>query len=380
MSVTESTDVLIIGGGCAGLSLGVALQQLDNPPKTLIIEPRDRYENDRTWSFWAPQQHVLSHLVSKRWSSSLYGKSGHSNERLNHPTTPYQTIEASAFYKWATACVEASEAVDLALDEAMLSIENVQDQWVIETSKRRLVASSVVDTRPPSAKQTATATLYQCFIGDYITTPDVLDDSALELMSDMSTDQHGFLFSYLLPLSPHHALVEVTRFATSALDWSVLEADMTALKARRGWSQATIHRSERSRLPMGMAPSLSTDPTFVFAGTPGGALRAASGYGFWRIQRWAQSCAEALVSKGHPIPHPTEPLLQKWMDQLFLLVLTHEPQRAATLFHALYTGVKPDRLIRFLSDESDLLDKLAVIAALPPAPFLRTLKKLWFGK
>ena len=378
--MTESTDVLIVGGGCSGLSLGHALGQQTDPPKTLIIEPRARYENDRTWSFWAPKEHTLSHLVSQRWQSSLYGRIGLKTQRLDHRRTPYQTIEAISFYQWAMDSIAASHKVTLSLDEAMLSIEKIQGKWVIKTSKRTVIASSVIDTRPPSAEQMATATLYQCFIGEYITTPEPLDDSTVELMTDMRADEHGFLFNYILPLTPHLALVEVTRFSRSALNWSVLEADMKALKAHRGWQQASIHRTERSRLPMGMTPSLSTDPTYVFAGTPGGALRAASGYGFWRIQRWAWLCAEALVLQGHPISHPAEPVIQKWMDQLFLLVLTHEPQRAPELFDALYTRLRPDRLIRFLSDESDLVDKLAVVGALPPAPFLRTLTKLWFGK
>ena len=47
-------DYVIIGGGCAGLSLAYELdlhQKLSN--KTLaIIEPRKEYLRDKTWSFW----------------------------------------------------------------------------------------------------------------------------------------------------------------------------------------------------------------------------------------------------------------------------------------------------------------------------------------
>ena len=46
-------DYIIIGGGCAGLSLAYELDEhkkLEN--KTLaIIEPRDEYKKDKTWSF-----------------------------------------------------------------------------------------------------------------------------------------------------------------------------------------------------------------------------------------------------------------------------------------------------------------------------------------
>ena len=52
-------DFIIIGGGCAGLSLAYELEinnKLKN--KTLaIIEPRDKYNKDKTWSFWKTFPH-----------------------------------------------------------------------------------------------------------------------------------------------------------------------------------------------------------------------------------------------------------------------------------------------------------------------------------
>ena len=52
-------DYVIIGGGCAGLSLAYELEvhkKLEN--KTLaIIEPRNEYKRDKTWSFWKVLDH-----------------------------------------------------------------------------------------------------------------------------------------------------------------------------------------------------------------------------------------------------------------------------------------------------------------------------------
>ena len=52
-------DYIILGGGCAGLSLAYELEihkKLKN--KTLaIIEPRIEYKRDKTWSFWK----IISH-------------------------------------------------------------------------------------------------------------------------------------------------------------------------------------------------------------------------------------------------------------------------------------------------------------------------------
>ncbi len=51
--MNQHFDLVIIGGGCAGLSLAYQLSQFgENCPKTLIIEERELYTNDRTWCFW----------------------------------------------------------------------------------------------------------------------------------------------------------------------------------------------------------------------------------------------------------------------------------------------------------------------------------------
>ena len=62
-------DYVIIGGGCAGLSLAYELEihnKLEN--KTLaIIEPRLEYKKDKTWSFWKVANHNFNDCVKKNW-------------------------------------------------------------------------------------------------------------------------------------------------------------------------------------------------------------------------------------------------------------------------------------------------------------------------
>ena len=62
-------NYVIIGGGCAGLSLAYELEiheKLKN--KTLaIIEPRKEYKRDKTCSFWKVAPHKFDDLVKKNW-------------------------------------------------------------------------------------------------------------------------------------------------------------------------------------------------------------------------------------------------------------------------------------------------------------------------
>jgi lycopene beta-cyclase len=50
-------DLIILGGGCAGLSLARRLSELgEDCPQTVILESRSSYTDDRTWCFWWQQR------------------------------------------------------------------------------------------------------------------------------------------------------------------------------------------------------------------------------------------------------------------------------------------------------------------------------------
>ena len=70
-------DYIIIGGGCAGLSLAYELEihkKLEN--KTLaIIEPRDEYKRDKTWSFWKIKPHNFESIKETLKTADLFYES-----------------------------------------------------------------------------------------------------------------------------------------------------------------------------------------------------------------------------------------------------------------------------------------------------------------
>ena len=91
-------DYIIIGGGCAGLSLAYELEISDKlRNKTLaIIEPRDEYKKDKTWSFWKTYSHNFDDCVKKNWkyfSINIPQKTKH----LECDSFPYQTIDSGLF-------------------------------------------------------------------------------------------------------------------------------------------------------------------------------------------------------------------------------------------------------------------------------------------
>ena len=91
-------DYIIIGGGCAGLSLAYELdlhQKLSK--KTLaIVEPRKEYLRDKTWSFWKVSPHNFEDCVKKNWKEFSIKNS--SNSRIiKCDNFPYQSINSGLF-------------------------------------------------------------------------------------------------------------------------------------------------------------------------------------------------------------------------------------------------------------------------------------------
>ena len=93
-------DYVIIGGGCAGLSLAYELDlhgKLKN--KTLaIIDPRKNYERDKTWSFWKFTNHNFEDCVIKSWKDFSINFP-QKTKFVRCDQTPYQSIDSGLFYK-----------------------------------------------------------------------------------------------------------------------------------------------------------------------------------------------------------------------------------------------------------------------------------------
>ena len=92
-------DIVIIGGGCSGLSLAYQLE-INSKLKgrsLAIIDNRDRYFRDKTWSFWKVNQHDFEDCVIKSWKQfSINSKDGTLYKDCNK--YPYQSIDSGLFY------------------------------------------------------------------------------------------------------------------------------------------------------------------------------------------------------------------------------------------------------------------------------------------
>ena len=370
-------ELLILGGGCAGLSLAMQLAKLgQQAPRTRIMEQRVQFENDRTWCFWGNDDAPFSQLAAYSWKSISVGFAD-SAHRLDCKDTPYRMLAANLFYAAALSALASAPQIRLDMGCKVLTEPKFVDGlWHFETSLGRLTACNVVDTRPQAKPILGGALLWQSFYGHEIDCElPVFDASCVRLMEFSPASTQGVSFTYVLPLSSHRALVEFTVFSEAPLSTSVLASDLdTAIKRHVKGASFTVLRSEQGILPMGLVPTPihaeKQNPNYVFAGQGSGAARPATGYAFQRIQRWAEACS-ALIEQGKsPIGHPKDSALQAKMDTIFLNVIRQQPELAPSLFIDLFSRVKTQRVINFLNDCPSMLDYTAVVMALPSRPFL----------
>ncbi len=371
---SADADIVILGGGCAGLSLARRLATARCKARVIVVEPRSAYTDDRSWCFWAPSHdHAESHLVAQSWKQWRFSTLSGQTQTHEHPGMRYHYIRSQDFYDDACARIASHDAIEMKMGVRAQDVRRDSERYLVETDQGVLSTNAVVDTR--SLPGESPALLYQCFLGLEIAHPPLRPEQAhvAGLMEAMDCDRDGFHFLYVLPLGSERSLIEVTRFAQDRIDPETLRGQLDDQIIRLHGAATQCLRTESGVLPMGLTHAIpaTSGPQHVYAGLAGGALRPASGYAFQRIQHWAEACTVSILSDRGVIGHPPEPMIRGLMDQVFLHALRAEPRRGADFFMALAKRLSPDAFVRFMSDTATFGDKVSVISALPPAPFLK---------
>ena len=187
-------DYIIIGGGCAGLSLAYELdghKKLEN--KTLaIIETRDEYKKDKTWSFWKVTPHNFEDCVKKSWDNFTINIPNNT-KYVECKDKPYQTIDSGLFYQKIIDKLKQNTNICFFKN---INEVNTENSYIFNS------VSNAADSKN---------NLWQHFSGVEIETiKNSFDDEIFNLM-DFDCDQKNSVhFFYTLPYSKTKALIETT--------------------------------------------------------------------------------------------------------------------------------------------------------------------------
>ncbi len=351
-------DYIIIGGGCAGLSLAYELEihkKLKN--KSLaIIEPRGEYKRDKTWSFWKVTPHNFDDCVKKNWTNFSINITGNTNH-LECNSYPYQSVDSGLFYEKINNKLRENGNISFFNDLKEINSEN-----------------SFIFNSVPTIKKNH-LNLWQHFCGVEIETEsDFFDDSIFNLMDFDCEQRESVHFFYTLPYSKNKALVETT-WLSNMVDNSQKDYDKQIknyIEENLNLKNYKITYKEEGAIPL-FYPLNKKERNKINIGTAGGMTRLSTGYTFLNIQEHSKYIRENFENITNINKFKIAKKYQ-FLDEIFLRVLEKHPEKMSEIFFKMFEA-SPNTVIKFLSNKSNFFDDLSIILKMPKLIFIKALFK-----
>jgi lycopene beta-cyclase len=349
-------DYIIIGGGCAGLSLAYELddhKKLEN--KTLaIIETRDEYKKDKTWSFWKVTPHNFEDCVKKSWDNFTINIPNNT-KYVECKDKPYQTIDSGLFYQ--KIIDKLKQNTNICFFKNINEI-NTENSYIFNS------VSNAADSKN---------NLWQHFSGVEIETiKNSFDDEIFNLM-DFDCDQKNSVhFFYTLPYSKTKALIETTWISdlnsASLKDYDNQLKNYIENKLRI--KNYKIIFKETGAIPL-FHPKNIKKLNQVEIGTAGGMTRLSTGYTFSNIQEQSKYIRKNIENIKNTKIFSIDKKYQ-FLDNIFLKVLKNNPNEMAQIFYKMF-NCSPNTVINFLSNKSNMYEDISIISKMPKWMFLKQL-------
>ena len=349
-------DYIIVGGGCAGLSLAYELEINDKlKEKTLaIIETREVYKRDKTWSFWKVFDHNFEDCVIKSWNNFTINTSESSNE-LTNKEFPYQSIDSGKFYEKINSKLSKNSNISFFKNLNEINSEN------------SIIFNSIFENELDKSE------LWQHFQGIEIETPKNIFDEEIINLIDFNFDQRNDVhFFYTLPFSKSKALIETT-WLSDLEDKSLRDYDLQLenyIENNLGIKNYKINFTEKGAIPL-FSPSLKNNNKIINIGSAGGMTRLSTGYTFLNIQEHSRYIVNN-IDNINKVKIFSLGKKYQFLDKVFLKVLERHPEKMPKIFFNMFK-TSSNTIIKFLSNKSNITEDINIINKMPKLIFLKAL-------
>ncbi|MFK7781097.1 lycopene cyclase family protein [Psychroserpens sp.] len=373
-------DYIIIGNGLAGLQLALKLSEdsFFEDLQIALIDPSNKSENDKTWSFWEKDKSQWSSIIHNTWNkASIYT----SNKTIDLELLPYtyNSIRAIDFYNEAKARLKSKTNIHFIIEE-VASISENKKVSVTTTNKNTYSASHVFDSRIPEEflKEKANSiSIIQHFKGYVIKTEmEAFEDDRITMMDYRLKDGNQTTFMYVLPFSKTEALIEFTYFTESLVSEATYDKFIKQYIADYlNISDYTITETEIGQIPMTNYDFSKFNTRKVTKiGTGGGWVKGSTGYSFKLTEKKVAAIIENI--KANKIP--SENLFKrkyKFYDKVFLKVLKDNNDKGEWVFEKFYGKNNASTMFRFLDEESTLVEDIKIMLSLFSWSFIKAFFK-----
>ena len=378
----ERYDAILAGGGAAGLSLAYRMMHGGlSDKRILIIDLATKNANDRTWCFWSQEPELFDPIVRHRWSH-IWFHGPHRSHRWAMNPYDYRMIRGIDFYTYTLEDLRGRENVEFYtgrvndirdgdLETGEPAVVTVEDgecfaaDWVFDSLF--IPREFSVDTRRYHF-------LKQHFVGWVVRTDQPVFDPDAATFFDLRVPMRGdFRFMYLLPMSRTESLVEYTLFSSELLPREEYEGEIRAyMEVHFPGVGYEVVETEDGIIPMTEQPfPRRGGQRIMYTGTKGGRVKASTGFAFHRTQRDSQAIVDSLRETGQPFHAAAPPGRYRTFDAMLLSLLHRRGEWVAhRVWPDLFEKNPLPRLWRFLNEEGDLIENVALMNTVPWLPFI----------
>lgn len=347
----------------------------------VIIEPEKKDINDRTWCFWEEGNGEWDYLLRKLWKSAFFITENHKVDCLPNDLR-YKMMESHSFYNAIMQRLQDHSNIFF-VEDKVVSFQDIGTEVMVKTQKEVFVShyffNSVLDLYEV-ATQTQYPLLQQHFVGWFVQTKTpVFSSESVYFMDFMVSQQQNTRFMYVLPFSATEALVEYTLFSPTVLKEEEYENEIRDYLLAKGIQDFEVTAKEKGNIPMTAFPFWKKNTQRVLhIGTAGGWTKASTGYTFKNATKQAKRLVELLRKENVDFRNFKKNNRFLFYDSLFVTVLYDNNELGKRIFSEMFTKVSPDKILRFLDEESTWLEEIEIIWACPKLPFLKALLKYLF--
>ncbi len=365
----ERFDYLIAGAGAAGLSLAFHLNQAGLTDKRiLLIDKAPKTENDRTWCFWEAGKSAFEPVVFRAWNHVAFH--GHRfNQVLDIAPYRYKMIRGIDFYTFMARWIASQPNITQAFGE-VTGMEDAADGAALIAGGRRYEGAWVFNSiqfEKPTPQPGKHHFLLQHFLGWVIQTSEAKFSPQQATLMDFRIPQAGETrFVYVLPFDPYTALVEFTVFSDKLLARDEYARALEShIRDRLRITDYKTQHEEFGVIPMTDAPFPAPICARVInIGAAGGRTKPSTGYTFRRIQQHSRQISQALKDTGAPFfKTPLRNRRFELFDSTLLNVLEKRRDAGKQVFTDLFSRNPPQRVFKFLDEETTLTEELRVMGS-----------------
>lgn len=381
--MSDHYHYIITGAGLAGSSLLMRMMRepFFGDKKILVIDQSPKTQNDRTWCFWEKEPDIFEPIVHHKWEHIEFFSRNYS-DTLNIAPYQYKMIQGLDLYTFVKKESENHPNIEWKY-ESIQSIKNIDTKAEVETTKNSYTAdyvfnsilfnSSIVSPLGDGGGIGAAYLLLQHFNGWVIETNAPCFDSSKATFMDFRVNQdRGTTFMYVMPTSPTTALVEYTLFTKELLPKEAYEEALRQyISVDLGIQDYKITHEEFGVIPMTSQVFPLQEGRIVYTGIAGGQAKGSSGYAFRFIQKRTAQIVQALKNKG------SVSLQRTWKDKKFHLydsvllnVLCKHKMNGDEIFSRIFQHNPPQRVLRFLDNETTFTEDLQIMRSVPTGVFL----------